>query len=147
MRGFHTYLHSYKKSSLQDWAEKDLLNIMHSLYTHFFLPFMNRNYSQKTLKEKFQKFDCDQMIHEEQISRLMSLVNVTTMKSGWWRKQPTMCTASSPPLTKTGGHKDSAAALHPTLLQMPLPLLRNLEGGLQISPKALFTTINIGSCY
>lgn len=110
------------------------------LYTHFFL-------SQKTLNEKFQKFDCDQMIHLEHISRLMSLVNVTTMQGGCWRNQPIMCPASSPPLTKIGGHKDSAAALHPTLLQMPLPLLRNSEGGLQISPKALFTTINIGSWY
>lgn len=53
-----------------------------------------------------------------------------------------MCTASSPPLSKIMGHKDSAAAFHSTLLQMPLPLLMNLEGGLQIIPKALFTTIN-----
>lgn len=120
---------------------------MHSLYMHFFPPFKNRNYLQKTLKEKLQKFDCDQMIHPNQIPRLMSLVNVTTMPGGWCRNQPIRGPASSPPLSKIGGQKDSAAALHPTLLQMPLPLLRNLEGGLQISPKALFTTINIRSYY
>lgn len=87
------------------------------------------------------------MIHLEQVPRLMSLVNVTTMLEGWCRNQPITCTASSPPLSKIGGHEDSAAALHPTLLQMPLPLLRNLEGASQISPKALFRTINMGSYY
>lgn len=87
------------------------------------------------------------MIHLEQMSRLMSLVPVSTMQGGWWRNQAIMCTDSSPSLSKISGHKDSPAALHPTYHLGTLPLLRNLEGGLQIRPKALFTTLNMGSYY
>lgn len=111
--------------------------------------FLSTFYEQKLLTEnterKVSKIWLRPSNPLEQISKL--IVNVTTMQSGWWRNQPIKCTASSPPLTKIGGHKDSAAALNATLLQMPLQLLRNLEGGLQISPKALSTTINIGSSY
>lgn len=51
-----------------------------------------------------------------------------------------MCTASSLPLCKEVEIKDSAAALHPTLPQMPSSPLRSLQEGLQMSPKALLTT-------